>query len=290
MRLWQGNRLGRSMSATAYSAALVSALTLLALARNTTPCAAEGAEDPQYGWREMWAGADASKDVWLLYTGVTLAPLSKDIYSDGLRLRVNSGYGQYTTTNVAPVCKYKNGNLDSCRRRKPNDPDFEYDVDVTYVEMLAGYHLRLGELTAKAFIGASMYSHEHALDDYENGISGREFGATGALEFWLNLGEHAWTSLDLNYTMAYDTGSARWRAGWRTLPTVSVGPELRFDRNEVAGSARIGVFARYEWFGGEISSAAGFARSICDPGHGKNCDGSDKDLSPYATINFLTQY
>ena len=28
----------------------------------------------------MWGGADATKDVWLLYTGVTLAPLSKDIY------------------------------------------------------------------------------------------------------------------------------------------------------------------------------------------------------------------
>ncbi len=74
----------------------------------TAPLAAETAnqtkEQPQFGWREMWGGADATKDVWLLYTGVTLAPLSKDIYSDGLRLRMTSGYGQYSC----------NGNILDC--------------------------------------------------------------------------------------------------------------------------------------------------------------------------------
>lgn len=35
---------------------------------------------PKYGWREVWSGADATRDVWLLYGGVTLAPFSEHIY------------------------------------------------------------------------------------------------------------------------------------------------------------------------------------------------------------------
>jgi hypothetical protein len=53
------------------------------------------ADPAAHGWREVWGGADASAHVWLIYSGMTVAPHS-DIFSDGLRLRVAGGYGGYT--------------------------------------------------------------------------------------------------------------------------------------------------------------------------------------------------
>lgn len=235
------------------------------------------ADEPQYGWREVWGGADATRDVWLLYTGVTLAPLSKDIYSDGLRLRMNSGYGQYSYDGHILDCSKSGGRREFC-----TEPAHRFKVDVTYTDVLIGYHMRLGELTAKAFAGASMIVHSPSAFDAKNRVRGMEYGATGGLEFWLNLGDSAWSSLDLSYTTAHDTGAARWRAGWRVLPTLSIGPEARFDRNAQDSAARAGVFVRYDWFGGEISVATGVAGSMT---------GSVTDeLAPYATINVLTQF
>lgn len=45
----------------------------------------------------MWAGADASNHVWLAYSGATIAPYS-DMFSDGLRLRIATGFGEYSYT------------------------------------------------------------------------------------------------------------------------------------------------------------------------------------------------
>ena len=54
------------------------------------------ADPPEpYGWREVWAGVDASSHVWLAYSGATIAPYS-DMFSNGLRLRAATGYGQYS--------------------------------------------------------------------------------------------------------------------------------------------------------------------------------------------------
>lgn len=227
---------------------------------------------PQFGWREVWGGADATRDVWLLYTGVTLAPLSKDIYSDGLRFRVNSGYGQYQFDERRSNCV--DGPSITCSTR--------IKVDVAYTDALIGYHLRLGELTAKAFAGASMVSHDFGKQISDNAVQGMAFGATGGLEFWLNLGNSGWTSLDLLYTTAHGTGSTRWRGGWRVLPTLSIGPEVRYDRNDEGDASRVGAFARYDWFGGEISVSAGYAGTITDV--------AGDDLQPYATINLLSQF
>ncbi|HPG89460.1 MAG TPA: cellulose biosynthesis protein BcsS [Hyphomicrobium sp.] len=230
------------------------------------------APEQRYGWREVWGGADATRDVWLLYTGVTLAPLSKDIYSDGVRLRVNSGYGQYQFDERKTNCVDKPGL--SCFAR--------LTVDVAYTDALIGYHLRLGELTAKAFAGASMVSHSFGNQISDNAVQGMAFGATGGLEFWLNLGNDGWTSLDLLYTTAHGTGSARWRAGWRVIPTLSIGPEVRHDRNDEGDASRVGAFARYDWVGGEISVAAGISGTIADV--------KGDELQPYATLNLLTQF
>ncbi len=89
---------------------------------------------PKYGWREVWGGGDAMRDVWLLYSGMTLAPWSEHVYDPGFRLRSHMGYGEF---NYVP----SNTNGRSVRGT------------VGYADALIGYHWRAGELTAKAFAG-----------------------------------------------------------------------------------------------------------------------------------------
>ncbi len=83
---------------------------------------------PKYGWREMWVGGDAMRDVWLLYTGVTLAPWSEHVYDPGFRLRAHSGYGEFDYELASgPIHERFTGT-------------------VSYADALVGYHWRLGEL------------------------------------------------------------------------------------------------------------------------------------------------
>ncbi len=271
--------------------AAVVALTAYVIAQ---PSAAAEPDQPQHGWREVWGGVDASSNVWLLYGGVTIAPWSADIYSNGWRLRTTGGFGQYrVSTSFHSNAPCGNPGQNQCQ-----SADKDFVVPFTYSDALIGYHQRFGELTAKAFAGVAIQRHAAKGSAGLIELTGTEIGPKGVLELWLNLGSQAWTSIDLSYTTAHDTSSARWRAGWRALPTLSIGPEARFDRNadlggcgpangavkrDALGTGRAGLFARYDWFGGEVSVAAGVTQRIAN-----SCE--DDDLEPYATFNLLYQY
>jgi hypothetical protein len=240
----------------------------------------------QYGWREVYGGVDAARDQWLFYSGTTVAPLSPNLYSDGWRLRFGGGYGQYGYDAVGPHA--------SCGDATQNDICSEgdrkrqhYEVAHSYAEALLGYYLQLGRLTAKAFAGASMSSEHHvnAVDPTHDN-DGTEFGVKGALELWLTLSDTSWTSLDLSYSTARNESASRWRSGWRVTPKLSIGPELRYDKNIETGdgawNGRAGLFARYQWTGGELSVAGGAAWWVDD--------WAPKDPSAYGTFNVLFQY
>ncbi len=265
-------RLGRAFTLTVGLASFVIDL----------PASAQPAEppQPQYGWQEAWAGADVTKDVWLLYSGVTLAPLSADIHSDGLRLRAAGGYGRYhykADTSNAGTGLCGNAGQDNCTTTRR-----QFNVDHSYAEALIGYQQRFGELTAKGLIGIASITHAFDRVDRDNAASGSSIGVKGVVELWLNLGPAAWSSLDLSYASAFDTGALRSRTGWRIVPTVSIGPEMRYDTNVEGQSVRGGGFLRYEWVGGEISLAGGVAGNALVP--------ETKDLAGYGTLNILLQY
>lgn len=240
---------------------------------------------PEPVWREAWIGADATTSSWLVYSGITLSPLS-GIHDDGPRLRFATGYGGYRWQGTA----------------KAFDGSVAHGTGTTfYADALAGYLKRFGPLTAKAFAGVSLSGHTVTelvqplnipVAPNEAPIDGREIGVKVALEFWLNLGTQGWSSLDLNWTSAHDTYSARFRAAWRAWPTVSLGVEAivngdqRHDITEFMSEPglehierRVGAFARYEWFGGEVSLAGGIASAPDDGG-----------TKPYATLNWITQF
>ena len=256
--------------------------------------ARSGELDPTtVGSREVWVGVDAGQHNWLVYTGATYAPFG-DVQSDGLRLRATTGYGNFDTRHY---------------RLGAKNP-FPVDVTKTYADASIGYQYRWGELTAKAFAGVAMLNE--TFDGGTFGAQQTDIGLKVGIELWLNLGPHAWSSLDLSYADTQATVSGRLRAGYRVLPTVSLGVEGIFDRSTAVananamdpvgqvplteqyrfyGTTRVGAFARYEWFGGEISASGGLSGEIYKK-NGK--DTSDIDLlhrpSAYGTLNFIVQF
>jgi hypothetical protein len=66
--------------------------------------------------REIYGGVDAARDQWLAYSGLTVAPWSRDIYSDGWRLRHGGGYGRYAYDSIAPRMNCGTAGLNEIRR------------------------------------------------------------------------------------------------------------------------------------------------------------------------------
>ncbi len=240
------------------TAAAAAALALLLMSR---PVSAD--PQPQYGWREIWAGADVSSHVWLLYSGATVAPYGH-LFSDGLRLRVAGGYGRYSYVGT------RRGQLQS------------FDAETGYGEALVGYLTRFGPLTAKAFVGIAAIEHEMAPLDPENPVQGQEVGPKLATELWLNIGSAGWSSLDVSWTSAHNTAAARLRGGYRAYGDISVGLEGGINANDLGEDTRVGLFARYAWNGGEVSLSGGYA--------GRFLDEANSLRDPYATANWLTQF
>lgn len=244
--------------------------------------------DPPPVSREIWAGADVSSNVWLAYSGVTIAPWG-GIYDNGWRFRAAGGYGEYAY--------------------RPVREDVDNQVRNYYADFLVGYLQRFGELTAKAFVGPSLISHNPIRDDTMTVLIGEEVGVKGVLELWLNIGDRGWGSLDLSWSSAHDTRAARARVGYRVWPKLSLGLEagLNVDAQgecrlgmanasdcksdsdnpvepaDLMDYARGGAFARYEWDRGELSVSAGLLGDSFGS-HG------DTELAPYVTVNWLTQF
>jgi hypothetical protein len=195
-----------------------------------------------------------------------------------LRVRLGGGYGGYRYDSFDPLTGVAS----------------RFDADVTTADVLIGYLWRLDPLIAKVFVGAAAIDHQIHPYDQLNEANGEDFGAKVVAELWLNLGSTGYASLDLAWSQAHDTRSARGRIGYRLLPTVSIGLEggVNLDsqaeykmnreqpshRTETWDYVRAGVFARYEWYGGEISASAGLSGDMREHKTG------------YGTINWITQF
>ncbi len=246
-------------------------------------------------WREVWSGAEISSSVWLAYAGGTLSPYV-GIHEQGLKLRAVTGYGQY---------EYEDDLGPGDRPSRP--PTFS--VDTMFAEALVGYLWRFDPLTAKAFVGISAIGHDVSPFDNETIVSGEEVGVKGVVELWLNMGPNAWSSLDLAWSTAFDTRSVRMRSGYRVWPQLSLGAEaglnidaqgeckmaagnrddcrIRDGRNaeptDLLDYGKVGVFARYEWEGGEVSVSTGALGQVFTTG-------GDIEYDPYVTVNWITQF
>ena len=264
---------------------MLACLALIAAAMLPAPSVAHSQSKPFT--REVWSGADVSSDVWLIYSGATIAPYS-GIHENGLRLRAVAGYGQYSYQGF------------------PSEKKF--DATTVFADVLAGYLYRLGPLTVKGFAGVSFVDHHVTPFDTENISIDGEWGPKGVIELWYNSGPRSWSSLDLAYTSAHDTASARMRSGYRIFPELSIGVEGAFnidgqaqcklrlslqkgchldagdtDVKSILDFGRTGLFVRYEWTGGEVSVSAGGLGRVMDE------DGAF-NLDPYVTANWIMQF
>jgi hypothetical protein len=260
---------------------------------------ADSSSSPASG-REVWAGTDISSNVWLVYSGVTLAPWS-GIHDEGLRFRAAGGYGEY---------KYE-------RTPEKEDRDLgrplSFHAETYFADFLVGYLKRFGDLTAKAFVGVSTLGHDIEPLDDETMAVGDEVGVKGVIELWLNIGESAWAQLDLSWASAHNTRAARTRVGYRVWPKLSVGVEAGlnvdsqgecrmeadptgecgyvdptkrirvFEEADLLDYARAGTFVRYEWNVSEVSLSAGVLGDSFS-------SGDQIELAPYVTLNWLTQF
>ncbi len=237
-------------------------------------------DQPQgVGSREIWFGVDASARNWLVYSGGTHAPWD-DIHGDGWRLRSTAGYGRYSY------------NFDASTR---------VNVEKSVADVLVGYQVRLGSLTAKGFVGGALLNTAFEVPSKSLRLGEQKFGFKTALELWLNLGPDAWTSLDLSYADTRALASARSRLGYRVLPTVSIGVEGVFNHTNLEGqiqmsqtttthgNARLGGFARYEWFGGEISASGGLAGDVVEARATGDLDLLHRP-EVYGTLNLILQF
>lgn len=234
------------------------------------------------GAYEVWAGVDAAATTWLAYSGITVAPFG-DTHSDGFRLRSVSGVGQYRYE----YSRDKSGKI-------------ALEVNKATADLLLGYQASFDNLTAKGFLGWSLLAREFATKgSLDLRATKLDQGVKFATELWLDWSEASWASLDLSYAAARQTIDARLRIGQRLENVVSAGPELVFHRTDLSGEVietagrsalgnlRLGVFARYDWFGGEVSASAGVSTDIT-----KATDAVEfeRSVSPYGTFTVLFQF
>ncbi|MEQ1616187.1 MAG: cellulose biosynthesis protein BcsS, partial [Hyphomicrobiaceae bacterium] len=205
--------------------------------------------EPATPWREISVGGSFTPSSWSLYSTSTFAPFG-GLNSDGIRGRLGSGYGQYKYT-VPERFHY------TCPKPSHICPAMPVRGRVSFGDVLAGYQFGYGRFTAKAFAGLAIDTQALTPWDANNEGAGRASGFKAVVETWTNITPAIWLSLDGSWTTAHEGQSIQARLGYRLLPGLSVGIEEGKVRNAAGHQFRSGLFARYEWSGGEASLSGG---------------------------------
>ncbi len=228
---------------------------------------------PSVSHFEFWAGAQAFKHAWSLYSGTTVAPFTS-IQQDGPRLRMVGGYGGYSYAGP--------------RAAGVGSQTVNFKGTVAFTDALLGYHKQLGPLTVKVFAGLTAGQYRAEPDDPETTIRGPGLGGKVALETWWNIGDRAWSSVDLSWGSLHDSYAARGRLGWRFLPALSAGLEAGGAGNLECDTVRVGGFLRYEWESGELSASGGLSNDKLWQGVGRS--DAAQSSTPFATLSWLTRF
>jgi hypothetical protein len=234
---------------------------------------------------EAWIGAEGFGRVWSIYSGANYAPFGA-MNEGGFRLRAVSGMSGYKYT--------------SPRWTGAKTELVSFQGQGTFVDALAGYHARYGNLTVKVFAGAT-YAEQRtgtanlsyiaatgSIRDNETRLNGQHFGAKTAVELWLNMGDRFWASADVSLAtrnIAY-TGNARF--AWRATTEISIGPEAgtvgftdhdAFNDIDVRRqTTRLGAFVRYDTQSSEVIVSGGLSQARGDT------------ATPYTTAQYLMRF
>lgn len=211
------------------------------------------------GVAEAWTGIDATRNAWSSYAGLNWAPFGK-LVDPGWRIRLAGGYGEYRYAGtVAGV-------------------DQSIYGTATFADLLVGYQMAFGDLTLKAFAGATFDGHGLQPFDDSNPVNGAATGAKVVLESWFNLAPSLWLQADGAFATAHSSYTTRARLGWRASRDIAIGLEGGAFGNEASQNGRGGAFVRYEWLTGEMSVSGGMSGDIAAP------------RNPYGTFVYLTRF
>lgn len=269
------NRWVRVFSVLVVSFALFASCTSVPASAEDDPWKAQVVHGP---WREIWAGADVTKNNWSVYTGMTVSPFGT-IHHDGIRVRAVGGYGQYLADG------WKENRVHG-RTAK------QFRVTTSFAELMLGYQVQFGGVTLKGFAGAA--GDGHLPDPYPgssvveadgtvtnhhyDNLVGLDWGGKAALELWLDVSDALWASVDVSQTTSLDSYWRRLRLGYRATPELSIGFEGASLGNVEYDGQRAGLFARYAWSSGEIGVSGGAVNELTEV------------TGAYGTLNVLYQY
>lgn len=228
----------------------------MALFAATSPARTEPAvNDPPLRQVEFWAGAEASRHAFAVYSGTVWSPFGS-VRSEGLRFRVGGGWGRYSYSSGAD----------------------RINGETSFADILAGYQFSFANVTIKAYAGAAADQHALTPQDPDNALAGAAVGGKAILETWIDLTPRVWTAIDLAWTSANASYAGRGRLGWRATPALSLGLDAAAFGNVESDGGRAAGFIRYEWADGEVSASAGATGALRSPD------------TPYAAVNVTMRF
>ncbi len=219
---------------------------------------------PAHPWRTSWFGAQLLGKDWAGYTGTTSTFFGRSIREDGWRLRVVSGYGQYS--------------YDDWLHSGASPEMTRFEGQHGFADVLLGYQYKLDRWTLKGFAGIASGGHTVTPHDPNNDAIGYAYGFTGALEAWFSISDQSWLSLNFSYSSLADSFNLTARYGRRLWRPMSLGLELSAVGNEDYATRRAAAFGRYEWSTGAVRLSAGAALD------------RDNEIKPYAALNYEFHY
>jgi Cellulose biosynthesis protein BcsS len=197
------------------------------------------------------------------------------IQEDGVRLRLVTGYGADSYSGP--------------RAFGAGSQVVKFNGTASFADALVGYQKQLGSVTLKVFAGLTAADSQVKPDDPETSIRGLGFGGKVAVETWWNIGDQAWTAVDLSWGSLYQSYAARTRLGWRFMPALSVGLEAGAVGNLDCDIVRVGAFVRYELASGEISISGGASNDKLRDGS-SGLLGATQASAPFVTLSWLTRF
>jgi hypothetical protein len=221
---------------------------------------------------ELWTGAQDYTQAWSIYSGASVAPFGS-IQEDGMRVRVVGGYGVDNYSGSPPT---------------GGPGHITYKGTTSFADALVGYHSQLGPLTLKLFGGLTGGDRLISPADPAARIHGAGLGGKVVAEGWWNLGDQAWTAVDLSWASLYQSYGGRVRLGWRVIPELSAGVEAGAVGNLDCDIVRAGALLRYELASGEISVTGGVSNDrLLAGGASPNAAASG---TPFAMLSWLTRF
>jgi Cellulose biosynthesis protein BcsS len=267
---------------------------------------------------EAWAGAETAGKSWSVHTGATWAPFGS-LNDSGFRVRAVGGVGGYSykfktspsdlnaqAFGETPPDSILLGTGTSATRTGSTNETAQKILtkgQTRFADVLAGYQWSQGNLTLKAFAGASFVVDAVSPVDPYATWTGTFEGAKVVVEAWYNINPSLWTAIDLDYATIAHSYRARARIGWRVLPHWSIGLDAgarRFrdtgarligDGYENVIAVRIGGLLRYDWDGGEVSLTVGHTFDHATPGiAGQGLKRHWISGDPFASVTVLMKF